>query len=108
MLQEKQISCDYAVTGAEALTALRTRIDLVERGLVKSNYRFILCDYSMPEMDGPTTALEIRRMLRDSKLTTPQKELYICCVSAYADKSFITVALQAGMNKFITKPISDA
>ena len=64
-------------------------------------YSLILCDYSMPDMDGPATARAIRELLKDS-LIRPT----ICCCTAYALESFEQTALVAGMDKYLTKPIT--
>ena len=64
-------------------------------------YKVIFIDYSMPEMDGPQVATEVRQILDMSGLEVP----YICCCTAYAEASFKNLALDAGMDHFLTKPI---
>ena len=68
-------------------------------------YEIILLDYSMPEMDGPQVATEIRRIFQSSILLNEDKVPYICCCTAYAEASFKRQALAAGMDHFLTKPI---
>ena len=52
-------------------------------------YRIILLDYSMPEMDGPQVAMEIRRILKQSILHLEEDRMpYLCCCTAYAEASF--------------------
>ena len=68
-------------------------------------YEIILLDYSMPEMDGPQVATEIRRIFQNSILLNEDKVPYICCCKAYAEASFKRQALAAGMDHFLTKPI---
>ena len=51
-------------------------------------YKVILLDYSMPEMDGPQVAIEIRRMFKESILLDQSHVPYICCCTAYEDASF--------------------
>ena len=45
-------------------------------------YKLIICDYSMPEMDGPQVARAIREMLYD--ICEPM----ICCCTAYTQATF--------------------
>jgi len=68
-------------------------------------YKVILLDYSMPEMDGPQVATEIRRMLSNSILAGDAQVPFICCCTAYAEASFKGRALQLGMDHFMTKPL---
>ena len=51
-------------------------------------YRIILLDYSMPEMDGPQVATEIRRLFKHSILHSDQEIPYICCCTAYGEARF--------------------
>ena len=51
-------------------------------------YEIILLDYSMPEMDGPQVATEIRRIFQSSILLNEDKVPYICCCTAYAEALF--------------------
>ncbi len=62
MFHQKSIDSDYAMKGTEALKRIQERLELVYKGEA-SMYKIILLDYSMPEMDGPQTAIEIRRLL---------------------------------------------
>lgn len=65
-------------------------------------YNLILCDFSMPEMDGPNTARAIRELLKDCLI-----EPVICCCTAYTLASFEQIALEAGMDRFLTKPVTN-
>ena len=65
-------------------------------------YDLILLDFSMPQMDGPATAKAIRELLAGKVLAQP----YICCCSAYNDETFVDQAYSAGMDYFLTKPVS--
>ena len=69
-------------------------------------YKVILLDYSMPEMDGPQVAAEIRRIFQNSVLLDTESVPYICCCTAYSEATFKRQALASGMDHFITKPIS--
>jgi len=33
---------------------------------------------------------------------------YVCCCTAYAEASYKRLAKEAGMNKFLTKPVKDS
>ena len=59
-------------------------------------------DYSMPSMTGPEATKEIVKLLKDSNIEMP----YICCCSAYGHESYAQQAIAAGMNFFMSKPIT--
>ena len=66
-------------------------------------YKLILLDYSMPELDGPSTAKEIRRISGQSFENETQcltAEPYICCVTAFQHEDYQEDALASGMNEF--------
>mmetsp|Transcript_21461 Transcript_21461/g.26391 ORF Transcript_21461/g.26391 Transcript_21461/m.26391 type:complete len:102 (+) Transcript_21461:2012-2317(+) len=86
---------------------LNERIKKIKSGTA-NNYKLILSDYSMPKMDGPELATAIRALLSASGLPESEKAPYLCCVTAYASPSFEKKALDAGMDRYLTKPISDA
>ena len=46
-------------------------------------YKIVLMDYSMPEMDGPTTATEIKSLFKNSATLSESSAPYICCCTAY-------------------------
>ena len=84
------------MSGQEAIKVLKQRsID----GLPM--YGLILLDYSMPEKDGPQTAISICDFCTEQEIPKP----YICCVTAYSEAHFKRNALAAGMDNFIVKPI---
>ena len=60
----------------------------------------------MPGMDGPTTVREILRLYRESPHISIDQFPYICCCTAYSEEQFKNAAFDAGMNHFLTKPIS--
>ena len=85
---------------------MQKRIELVEKRLAPM-FKIVLLDYSMPEMDGPTTAEEMWRLFRNSSIITNEKlQPYICCCTAYVDEEYKSKAIAAGMDYFLTKPIS--
>ena len=55
----KHLKSDTALSGPIALELIKERLNKVLQGQAVM-YKFILMDYSMPEMNGPQTALEIR------------------------------------------------
>ena len=65
-------------------------------------YPVILLDFSMPELDGPSTAIQIRKLCTDANLACP----WMACVTAYTDPQFERIALDAGINRFYTKPVT--
>ena len=69
-------------------------------------FKVILLDYSMPVMDGPTTAREMWKLFRKSSIITEDKlQPYICCCTSYDEEAYKLRAIAAGMNYFLTKPI---
>lgn len=87
---EEILSDDYEVNfvenGRECLKSIEKRIpDL------------LLLDVAMPEMDG----IEVCHELRKSEAT---KDLIIIVLSGFASESSINEAMNAGANKYITKP----
>ena len=59
MLTERGFICDYALTPMSALELLEQRFELVKNEHMQ-NYKLILTDFSMPQVDGPTLARRIR------------------------------------------------
>ena len=49
-------------------------------------YKAVLLDYSMPEMDGPTVATSMHKILERNDMV--HKKPYICCCSAYEEANF--------------------
>ncbi len=80
--------CDFAVNGNDALQSLKL-----------TEYDLILLDIQMPEMDGYTTAQEIRNTL---KLKTP-----VIAMTAHAMQGEREKCLSYGMNEYISKPIRE-
>ena len=80
--------------------------DIADNGLkvieavTKKKYDVILMDMQMPEMDG----LEASRWINNN--ISKDYRPYIIALTANAMKEDEAVCLQAGMDDFITKPIS--
>ena len=58
----------------------------------------------MPSCDGPTAIAAIREYYLNQGILR-DRQPFICCLSAYSEKSFKDVSLNAGADCFQTKPI---
>ena len=87
------------------LSAVGLVVDLVEDGreavekATRNRYRLIMMDMQMPDMDGLAATREIRRILTAG-------ELPIIAMTANAFVEDRATCLAAGMNDFISKPVS--
>ena len=85
----------FAQNGFEAIEAVSRAETQGEQ------FNLILMDFQMPHIDGPLAATVIRRMPH-----IVQDRLTIVALTAYDDDKSKRECLSAGMNDFITKPIS--
>jgi CheY-like chemotaxis protein len=82
---------DIAINGQEAIKALEA-----------TSYDLVFMDVQMPEMDG----LEATRIIRDKTSSVRNHLIPIIAMTASAMKGDREICLEAGMNDYITKPIS--
>ena len=87
LLEKKGFKVEVANNGREA-------IDM----LLAGDYELVLMDIQMPEMDGISATMEIRKMERF-------KDLPIIAMTAHAMSGDREKSLEAGMNDHVTKPI---
>ena len=89
ILEKMRFHCDIAVNGKEAVQAVET-----------GEYDLVFMDIQMPEMDG----LEATKKIRE--LSPPANEVPVVAMTAHAMKGDRETCLAAGMNDYITKPVS--
>ena len=92
LLQEEGCTVDRAKDGVEC-------VDMLEKA-ANGTYQIILMDVQMPVMNGYDAAKKIRRMDDPQKANIP-----IVAMTANAFSEDRQVALEAGMNDHIAKPI---
>ena len=65
-------------------------------------FKVIICDYSMPDLDGPSTVKKIREL--HTKFGRPQP--FIVCASAHSKDIIAKTMLKAGADKIYDKPLT--
>ncbi len=85
------LTADAVVNGAEALRALEAK-----------QYDLVLMDVQMPEIDG----LEATRRIRDPRSAVLDHAVPIVAMTAHALQGDERKCLDAGMNDYVTKPVS--
>ncbi len=91
ILRKLGVTADAVANGCEALEALKIL-----------PYDLVFMDVQMPEMDG----LQATRSLRNRQTEIPQRNLPVIALTAYAMQGDRERCLAAGMNDFLTKPVS--
>ncbi len=90
-LEKLGYRADAVANGHEAIKALET-----------TPYTLVLMDVQMPEMDGLTAT----RLIRDRSSAVQDHDIPIIALTAHAMKGYSEMCLEAGMNDYISKPVS--
>lgn len=93
VLNQIDIKADSASSGIIAFDNVKGKYE--RNGTA---YKLILMDYSMQGLSGPETTEKILNFFNET--ATDVKRPYICCITAYKDKRFRKIALDAGMDDF--------
>jgi len=91
ILERQGWSVDQAVNGREAVLAAKANF-----------YDIILMDMEMPEMNGLDATREIRSLL------PADKQPWILSLTAHAAESHREISLSAGMDDYLSKPLTPA
>jgi CheY-like chemotaxis protein/HPt (histidine-containing phosphotransfer) domain-containing protein len=90
-LKKLGLNADVVSNGAEAVKALES-----------TAYDLVLMDVQMPVMDG----IEATRQIRSTKTAIPNHRIPIIAMTAHALQGDREWCLQAGMNDYLSKPLS--
>ncbi len=96
-IMENYGQCDAAEGGVAAIAAFREAYDN------DAPFDLITLDIEMPEMDGTTVLVNIRK-IETEKDVSAEKKVKILMVTAQSDKDSVVKSLQAGCNDYIVKP----
>lgn len=91
ILHKLGLQADVVTNGLEALQVLKNK-----------SYDLILLDVQMPEMDG----IEVAKHIRDLNSEVINHHVPIIAMTAHAMAGYKSQCLEAGMNGYISKPIS--
>jgi CheY-like chemotaxis protein/HPt (histidine-containing phosphotransfer) domain-containing protein len=91
ILKKLGLRADAVANGAEAVKALET-----------IPYDLVLMDVQMPEMDG----LEATRQIRNPQSAVRNHQIPVIAMTAHAMQGDREKCLEAGMNDYVSKPIS--
>ena len=91
ILKKLGLAADAVANGHEAIEALKTL-----------PYDLVLMDVQMPEMGG----IEATRQIRDPHFAIPNRNIPIIAMTAHAMQGDKDRCLEAGMNDYVTKPVS--
>ena len=104
LLKDRGYNCESYVRPLEGIGAVKNRFNLTVQGIAPM-YKIIFLDFSMPDIDGPQVARMIREYFKENyrfKVNEPK----IFCVTAFQEATFMRQAFLSGMDKFLTKPIT--
>ena len=101
----REIAYEYLIANNFVVELAENGVDAVEkiRKADENTYDVVLMDVQMPILDGYEATKEIRRM--DSKIA---KTIPIIAMTANAFEEDRKLALEAGMNEHISKPIDNS
>lgn len=107
MLLNIGIESETASNGQQAIEQIERRLALLHDNEAAEKraamFKLVLLDYSLgDEMNGPQIARKIIELFKHETAERP----YICCCSAYTEKSYSESAIEAGMDDFMTKPLT--
>jgi two-component system, sensor histidine kinase and response regulator len=94
------------VIGKQMLTGLGHTVETASNGqevlahLKESEFDLLLMDLEMPEMDG----LQATRLIRQKEAEAGDRRVPILAVSAYASTGNRDMAMEAGMDGYLSKP----
>lgn len=91
LLQKQGLRADIARNGIEVL-----------QKLAEKPYRLVLMDVQMPEVDG----LEATRRIRDPGSPVLNHRIPVIAVTAHAQEGYQDICRAAGMDDYLTKPIT--
>ncbi|MCX5883485.1 MAG: response regulator, partial [Deltaproteobacteria bacterium] len=91
ILKKLGLRADAVANGSEAIKALKT-----------IPYDLVLMDVQMPEMDG----FEATRQIRNFESANPNRQIPIIAMTAHAMQGDRERCMDAGMNGYVTKPVS--
>ena len=74
------------MSGQEALHTIKERIRKVKQNQLEM-FKIIFLDYSMPNMDGPEVAQELKRILNEEPVFIEHPKIYCC--SAYTHQHYL-------------------
>ena len=95
MLKQQELEVEIAENGREALEKLQQNRD-------DYPYSLILMDCQMPEIDG----YETTRQIRQGKVGEDYQKIPIIAMTAYAMSGDREKCFQAGMNEYLSKPLT--
>jgi len=100
LLRASGLKSDSVYDGKEAIQKVME--EHIKRKNCCKGYKIIFMDYNMPVMDGCEATWELQSKINNKEIP----EVAIIGCSAYTDQAYIERGLSAGMQEFITKPVS--